>query len=69
MILVLLAIFFAGCVPQASDARATAYEAELVACNRTANSLQESIDCENGVRARYGRPFRASPRSFDGGVR
>jgi hypothetical protein len=64
-----IAVFLIACVPQASDARATAYEAELVACNRTANSLQESIDCENSVRARYGRPFRASPRSIDGGAR
>jgi hypothetical protein len=34
------------------------YEAELIACNALATSLDESIACENDVRARYRRPLR-----------
>ena len=43
-----------GCI----SARPAAYEADLVVCNQRATTLRESIDCENDVRARYGRPPR-----------
>lgn len=55
-----------ACAPAATSARATSYETELVLCNQRATTLRESIDCENDVRARYGRPPRALPA--DGGA-
>lgn len=45
-----------GCSP--SNARPTAYGAELQACTESSKTLAESIVCENGVRTRYGRPLR-----------
>jgi len=45
-----------GCAP--STARPAAYGAELTACTTTSATLEASIACENGVRARYGRPLR-----------
>ncbi len=38
--------------------RPATYEAELVACNRWADTLQESIACENKVRRAFDRPLR-----------
>jgi hypothetical protein len=55
-----------GCAAAATSARVSSYETELVVCNKTATTLQQSIDCENGVRARYGRPVRPYPA--DGGA-
>ncbi len=47
-----------GCA--ANLARPAAYGAELEECNRTAQSCDESIACENLVRARYGRAPRSA---------
>lgn len=41
------------------------YGGELALCNQTAQTLQASIECENKVRAKYGRPPRPYP---DGGT-
>ncbi len=38
--------------------RPATYQSELVFCNQTSKTLAESIDCENRVRAAYGRPLR-----------
>lgn len=67
---VLLVRVLAGCSAAGSpEAKAGVYEAELVACNRTATSLCKSILCENDSRARHGRPPRELPAScVDGGV-
>jgi hypothetical protein len=46
----------AGCKPSA--ARPAAYGAELAECTRSSATLAASIECENGVRTRYGRPLR-----------
>jgi hypothetical protein len=35
-----------------------AYGAELAACTNVSQTLHESIECENKVRNRYGRPLR-----------
>lgn len=46
------------------------YEAELIACNALATTLDESIACENEVRAKYRRPLRdAGSRPVDGGAK
>jgi len=45
-----------GCKP--GDAKPAAYSAELAECNRSAQTLQDSIACEDRVRVRYGRPVR-----------
>lgn len=45
-----------GC--NATTSRPAAYEAALVACNEWADTLAESIDCENKVRRKFGRPLR-----------
>lgn len=57
-----------GCGAAATSARAASYETELVICNQKAKTLKESIDCENDVRGRYGRPARPYPASVDGGT-
>jgi hypothetical protein len=54
--LTIVLIAIAGCEPR--YAKPAAYGAELAACSETSTSLAESIACENGVRARYGRPLR-----------
>lgn len=46
-----------GCIPPRT-AKPAAYGVELEECNRTAKTCEESIRCENQVRARYGRPPR-----------
>lgn len=53
--LILLVPWLAACIP-ASDARATSYSFELEECTRVSTTLQASIECEDKVRARYGRP-------------
>lgn len=45
--------------------RPALYELELTECTAKSPTLAMSIACENGVRARYGRPPRALP--LDGG--
>lgn len=45
--------------------KATTYESALIICNELATSLIASIECENRVRVRYGRPLRPLPK--DGG--
>ncbi len=69
----LLVLFALGCIvlhciacSPAPLVMPAAYEAELTTCNQQANTLVESITCENGVRARYKRPLRMLPG--DGGV-
>ncbi len=47
---------------------AASYQAALVLCSQSATSFEESIACENDVRAHYGRPPRVV-RLRDGGVR
>jgi hypothetical protein len=37
----------------------SAYSAELASCTATSRTLAESVACENGWRARCGRPHRA----------
>ena len=44
--------------PEPADARATAYGAELAACTAQSATREASETCEDGVRARYGRPAR-----------
>ncbi len=44
-----------GCGPSAKPAN---YGAELQLCTVTAKTCEESIDCENRVRAKYNRPMR-----------
>jgi hypothetical protein len=40
------------------NVRPAAYGTELAACTEKSATLAESIECENKVRARYGRPLR-----------
>ena len=47
-----------GCATTHVAAKPASYEAELVTCNQKANTLKESVDCENQVRSKYGRPPR-----------
>lgn len=42
----------------ALDSPAAKYKTELVACNASAQTLRESIECEDRVRAAYGREPR-----------
>lgn len=53
----LLFVCLSAC-PASPPSRADAYGAELMECNRKATTLRESIECENSVRARYGREPR-----------
>ncbi len=55
-IVIAIAHLLAGCTP--NIARPAAYGAELEECSRKAATCDESIACENKVRARYGRPAR-----------
>jgi hypothetical protein len=62
MLLVIAGLAFvvghcSGCIPPRT-AKPAAYGAELAACSETAKTCEESIRCENQVRARYGRPPR-----------
>jgi len=61
MYIALCTLALAGCF----GARSASYESELVICNQRATTLRASIDCENGVRSRFGRPPRPMP---DGGA-
>lgn len=47
-----------ACTAPTQAAKPAAYGAELAACTEVSKTLAESIDCENHVRARYGRPPR-----------
>jgi hypothetical protein len=48
-----------ACTPEtARPARVITYGFELEECTRKADTCQESIACENEVRARYSRPLR-----------
>jgi hypothetical protein len=62
------ALSYCACVP-ASSARPAAYGAELTDCSETSGTLEESVACENRVRARYGRPARLVFRVADGGAK
>lgn len=62
-------VFASGYASGCAAARAATYESELVSCNQTALSLKASVDCENGVRARYGRPPRVLDFAGDGGAK
>jgi hypothetical protein len=44
-----------GC---AGTMQADEYTGALVACNKTSSTLEESIKCENDVRAQFHRPLR-----------
>ncbi len=59
-----------GCAHDATpfEAKAADYEKELVTCSAKANSLRESIACENVAREKFGRPPRPMPPSKDGGA-
>ena len=52
-----LAIKLTACAPSPS-AKPAEYGAELAACNLTAKTCKESVDCENRVRVKYSRPLR-----------
>lgn len=55
----------------ATMSRPAAYQVELEECNRKAETLQDSIRCENEVRQRYplrdggARPLRPMPEGGD----
>jgi hypothetical protein len=51
-----LTVLVQGCKP--SVAKPAAYGVELEECSRNAKTCEESVSCENQVRARYGRPLR-----------
>jgi hypothetical protein len=51
-----LTVLVSGCKPE--TVRPAAYGAELAACSESAKTCEESIVCENKVRARYQRPLR-----------
>lgn len=66
---VALALLLSGCI----STRPAAYGAELQECTRAASTLTASLDCEDNVRARYGRPLltegeRAERQPRDGGA-
>lgn len=65
-ILFSLSLSLASACATTPVAKPAAYETELLACTAGASTMSESITCENGVRARYGRPPRQDP-SKDGG--
>ncbi len=59
-----------GCGMSTGEARALGYSTELQKCSLQAATLCDSIECENRVRAQYGRPAREPPASCtDGGAR
>ncbi len=55
-ILAIIALVMVSCATE--NVRPAAYGAELAACTEKSATLTESIECENKVRTRYGRPLR-----------
>lgn len=53
----LYALAVEGCAAS-PGARPAAYESALLACNEWADTLRESIECEEKVRRKFGRPAR-----------
>lgn len=53
-LITMLALSLWGCGPS----KPATYEGALILCNKTAHTFKESVDCENAVRAEYGRPLR-----------
>lgn len=64
-ILLSLSLVFAGCrgpeVPLDALCEPEAYGPALLACTELSRTIEESIDCENALRARCGRPLRVYP--------
>lgn len=58
VIIVLAAGLAFSATHMACTPRPVAYGVELANCTDKSKTLTESITCENGVRARYGRPLR-----------
>ncbi|HKN66792.1 MAG TPA: hypothetical protein VJW73_10965 [Gemmatimonadaceae bacterium] len=53
-----LVLFLAGCATAAPLVNPTDYAAKLEECSRNAKTCDESIACENKLRASLGRPLR-----------
>ncbi len=61
-------VFLVACgVASGVTPRSAGYTTELEECNRTATTFEQSVDCENKVRARYGRPSRVVEIKDGGG--
>ncbi len=58
MKLCLILIMITGCAAAAVTARPAAYDTELDNCNKQAATYEESVACENKVRAKYNRQAR-----------
>lgn len=55
---IVIGISFSAIFIACWTSRPASYGAQLEECNRNAKSCEESVRCENGVRAKYNRPAR-----------
>lgn len=58
MKLAIVSLTLIACGSKPAPIAPASYGIELEECNRTAKTCEESISCENRVRARHGRPLR-----------
>lgn len=67
LLAVLAAGLFLGCA--ALTSKPAKYEARLIECNQLSRTLDESIACENDVRAEFHRPLRDAGVRAEGGAK